>query len=76
MIIRLVMANDRCNFYFSFWVTFWRFVPLTTKIKKKNKRKIKGNTWRYHHFETKLFTIEVYLKYKNTLNKNIFNLFI
>ena len=35
MIIRLVMANDRCNFYFSFWVTFWRFVPLTTKIKKK-----------------------------------------
>ena len=28
------------------------------------------------NYETKLFAIEIYLKYKNTMNKIIFNLFI
>ena len=42
------MACVRCNSYFSFWVIFFPFTPLTAwKIKIKKNEK---NPWRYYHF--------------------------
>ena len=42
------MARDTCNCYFSFWVIFCLFTPLTAqKLKFQTHEK---NPWRYHHF--------------------------
>ena len=44
------MVHDRCNCYFSFWVIFCPFTPLTAqKIKVLKKWK---STWRYHILHT------------------------
>ena len=44
----LDVAHDECHFYFSFWVIFCPFTPLTAwKIKILKDEK---NTWWFHHF--------------------------
>ena len=40
------MLCDRCNFYFSFWATF--YPPPTNNPKNKKKLKNEKNTWRYY----------------------------
>ena len=37
----LDMACNGCNCYFSFWVIFYTFTPLTAQKIKKNKKKMK-----------------------------------
>ena len=48
------MVCDRCNCYFSFLGYFLSFYspnsPKNLNFKKKKKRKIEKNFWRYHHF--------------------------